>query len=409
MVSTPAVELANEILQDCLQYGTWPLRTLETLLDRALDPDDCFLEASGTRALFSILVEGLADRFEPKLCSFYAEMFSHVVARALPEFRAEDLVLRYNHIRQRHRFWGGDVRRVYILSRVTLGADVAVTSVAIAGLKERFPGAEICLVGPAKNAELFSQDSQVVTVPVTYDRSGTLRERLAAALELQELVEQADAIVVDPDSRLTQLGIVPCCDDSRYYFFESRAFGGSSDLPLPVLTANWLSEVFGIESAVPYVAPEKVHKLADFCVSWGVGENENKRLSDEFEAEALSCLLKKGGTVLLDRGAGGEETARADRLDRRLNSPRLKLHTGSYASFASHIAQSRLYVGYDSAGQHVACASRVPLISVFGGYVCDRMMHRWRPAGPHATVILFGENDRDRALEASLKAIEEAA
>ncbi len=129
-----------------------------------------------------------------------------------------------------------------------------------------------------------------------------------------------DAIVVDPDSRLTQLGIVPCCDDSRYYFFESRAFGGSSDLSLPMLTANWLEEVFGIEAASPYVAPGKVDNIADVCVSWGVGENDNKRLSDDFEADALAALLEKGDTVLLDRGAGGDEATRADELQRKLNS-----------------------------------------------------------------------------------------
>jgi ADP-heptose:LPS heptosyltransferase len=406
LVSIPAVELANEILQDCLQYGTWPLRTLETLIDRALNQDDSFLEVAATRAFFGIVVEGLADRFEPKLCSFYAEMFSHLVARALPEFNAGDLLRRYNQVRQTHRFWGGEVKRIYVLSRVTLGADVAVTSVVISGLRKRFPGAEICLVGPAKNAELFAQDSTVVPLAITYERSGTLRERLAAALELVGLVEQVDAIVVDPDSRLTQLGIIPCCDDSRYYFFESRAFGGTSDLSLPTLTAKWLEEVFGTEEALPYVAPEQTPKLADVCVSWGVGENEDKRLSDEFEAEALTSILDKGATVLLDRGAGGEEATRADRLSGKINSPRLKLHSGSYASFASHIAQSRLYVGYDSAGQHVASAARVPLISVFGGYPCERMMYRWRPSGANATVIPFDASNREEAKNAALKAIQ---
>src|SRR5206468_12456189 len=134
-----------------------------------------------------------------------------------------------------------------------------------------------------KNAALFSRDPRIVAVPITYERSGTLRERLAAAFELQGLVEQADAIVVDPDSRLTQLGIIPCGDDARYYFFESRAFGGSSDLPLPLLAANWLEEVFGIEAASPYVSPPETERIAEICVSWGVGENDNKRLSDDFE------------------------------------------------------------------------------------------------------------------------------
>ena len=149
----------------------------------------------------------------------------------------------------------------------------------------------------------------------------------------------------------------------------------------------------------------KAEKLAGICVSWGVGENDNKRLTDEFEAEALAELLEKGETVLLDRGAGGEEAMRADQLHRKLNSPRLKLHTGTYASFAGHIVQSRLYVGYDSAGQHVAAAARVPLISAFGGYACERMMYRWRPSSPNAKVIPFDDGNRDKAIATTLEAI----
>jgi len=41
---------------------------------------------------------------------------------------------------------------------------------------------------------------------------------------------------------------------------------------------------------------------------------------------------------------------------------------GSFAGFASIIAASRLYVGYDSAGQHIAAAAGVPLVSVFAGF-----------------------------------------
>ena len=60
---------------------------------------------------------------------------------------------------------------------------------------------------------------------------------------------------------------------------------------------------------------------------------------------------------------GGEEAERVTALAQSLGNPeRLHLHDGSYASFASHIVQSQLYVGYDSAGQHVAAAANVPLV-----------------------------------------------
>ena len=60
---------------------------------------------------------------------------------------------------------------------------------------------------------------------------------------------------------------------------------------------------------------------------------------------------------------------------------------GSFAGFAAIIAGSSLYVGYDSAGQHVAAACGVPLISIFAGFPAPRMFERWRPVGPGCKVI----------------------
>ena len=45
-----------------------------------------------------------------------------------------------------------------VLSRVTLGADVAVTSVLLAAAKQAWANAEIVFVGPRKNFELFAAD-----------------------------------------------------------------------------------------------------------------------------------------------------------------------------------------------------------------------------------------------------------
>jgi ADP-heptose:LPS heptosyltransferase len=337
-------------------------------------------------------------------------MFSHVIARALPEYNAGELLLRYRRVRQARRFQGGEVRRVFVLSRVTLGADVAVTSVALAGAKLRFPDAEICLVGPEKNAEMFAADPRVTPIAVTYGRASMLRDRLLAAAELHVTVDERSSIVIDPDSRLTQLGLIPICDDSRYFFFESRAFGGSLETTLPELTAGWLAGIFDIDAPRPFVSPLRQERIADITVSWGVGENANKRIDDEFEFAVLAKLLTLGRPILLDRGAGGEEAERVNSLVGRLGSPAaLHLHDGSYASFASHILQSNLYVGYDSAGQHVAAAGGVPLVSVFTGYACERMLARWRPNTPNARVIAVDKTNEGTALERTLGAIEEVA
>ena len=408
MASIPACELAREILDACLRDGTWPSRPLDDLIERALDDDDPFLASAATSALFGIVIERLADLFEPSLCDVYARLFSHVIARALPEYDRDDLLLRYGRIRQVRRFQGGEVRRVFVLSRVTLGADVAVTSLVLAAAKERFPDAEIRFVAPVKNAEMFLADPRIGAVTIMYGRASLLRDRLLAAAELRIAVEELGSIVIDPDSRLTQLGLIPVCDDAQYYFFESRAFGGEIDAPLTDLTAAWLTEVFDVPRMRPYVAPPVEEAVADFTVSLGVGENANKRLDDEFEYAVLVALLERGRTVLLDRGAGGEEERRVDALAKRLGEPpNLRLHTGSYAAFASQIVRSKLYVGYDSAGQHVAAAAHVPMVSVFAGYVCERMLARWRPNAPGARVITVDESNRCSALKRTLAAIQE--
>lgn len=409
MASTPAAELAREILDSCLSYGTWPARPLDALIERALDDEDEFVARAATGALFKIVIEPLGDLFEPSLCEIYARLFSHVISRALPEYNPDDLLLRYRRVRQVRRFPGGEVQSVFVLSRVTLGADVAVTSVSLAAAKQRFPDAQIYFVGPAKNAEMFTADPRVVPISVAYGRAGLLRQRLLAAAELQLAVDELSSIIIDPDSRLTQLGLIPICDDSRYYFFESRAFGGHTDATLPRLTGEWLTDVFDVNEPCPYAAPPPQGRIADITVSWGVGDNENKRMDDEFEYNVLSTLLSRDCPILLDRGAGGEEAKRANVLFERLGSPpNLHLHDGSYASFASHILQSKLYVGYDSAGQHVAAAGGVPLVSVFTGFPCRRMLSRWRPTGPGSRVVVV-EGDQSSALDRTLNAIAEVA
>jgi ADP-heptose:LPS heptosyltransferase len=53
-------------------------------------------------------------------------------------------------------------------------------------------------------------------------------------------------------------------------------------------------------------------------------------------------------------------------------------------------------VGNDSAGQHVAAACGVPLLSIFAGFSCARMAARWRPAGQ---VIRVEDANPARVLE----------
>ena len=365
MTDTSCNERAALLLDCCLRGEPWPPELL-----RALADDEC------SDALFRIVAEGLADRFEPALCDTYAALFGEAIAPG----ESAALVERYRRVRI-PRAISGEPRVILVLSRVTLGADVAVTSVILDAAKRRFPEAAIYLVGPRKNWEMFAADPRIRHLPVNY-RRGTLRERLASGAELRAALAGApDSIVIDPDSRLTQLGLLPVCPEERYYFFESRAYGGDGDDPLPVLAQRWAEQTFGIPDARPFVALQSSGaSQPGIAISLGVGENPAKRIADPCEAELLALLAQTGLPLTIDRGAGGEEAARVEQAVATAGV-QVERWSGSFAGFASIVAGSRLYVGYDSAGQHVAAACGVPLIAVFAGFSCPRMFARWRPAG----------------------------
>ena len=64
------------------------------------------------------------------------------------------------------------VETVFVLSRVTLGADIKITSIMLSAMKRRFPQAQIVLVGNRKSADLFSADSRISHLNADYPRSG---------------------------------------------------------------------------------------------------------------------------------------------------------------------------------------------------------------------------------------------
>jgi ADP-heptose:LPS heptosyltransferase len=369
-------------------------RVLAGNLPREIPP--ALLEEPCGRALFGILVEGLADRFEPSLCDAYVRLFAGAMAHVIPNIDPISLVARYEHIRH-PRLTAAKPRRVFVLSRITLGADVAVTSVLLAAAKRRFPQAEIVFVAPPKNYELFAADTRLRHAPISYVRGG-LAARLGVWDELKKLFEGDDCLVIDPDSRLTQLGLLAVSADERYHFFESRAYGFDTDRALPELAAAWAAECFGVNGAKPYVAFGAHQQRGRYiAVSLGVGENPAKRLPDPFEEDLLSLLGSLGLPLCVDLGAGGEEAERVRRALER-SGVVATLWNGSFAGFASIIAGSRVYVGYDSAGQHVAAACGVPLVSIFAGFPVPRMFDRWRPTGGHAAVIRVDQQDIPQAL-----------
>ena len=469
-------ELVAEFLKKLHATGDYRREVVARLAALATG-DDPETAQPATRALFASLVERLADSFSPADVSLYNRVFAQTVdhCRRLAAGRAVDAALnrfglrdegdvlrRANALRISYaaaRPLPASLRRVIVLSRVTLGADVAITSVIINRFEREFPDAEVILVGGRQAAELFGGDRRIRFKEIDYRRGGLTLERLLswldvieAARELTADLSPAEWLIVDPDSRLTQLGLLPITEcGENYFFFPSREYGAATDFALAQLTAGWLGEVFDAPSpALPRLSLRRedtdaasalVARLRQanarpvITINFGVGENPAKRVSDEFEQSLVAQLLQRGAAVILDKGAGADETRRADAViehaRRHLAATVVELTENGLAEafrsealdasllvwdgrvgvLAALIAQSDLYVGYDSAGQHIAAAAGTPCVDVFAGYGSARMLDRWRPAGSAPSHVIAVDSSRavdpSEILAATLAAVTE--
>jgi len=138
-------------------------------------------------------------------------------------------------------------------------------------------------------------------------------------------------------------------------------------------------------------------------VSLGVGGNPRKRLSDSREEELIEKLLEDS-QLILDKGASPDERDQIDRIIKKLRargktvievnthnaaemmrqeSIRADLITwdGGIGAFAGLIAASDRYLGYDSAGQHIAAALEIPTQAIFVNSNSEIFAERWRPYG----------------------------
>jgi ADP-heptose:LPS heptosyltransferase len=478
-----AEQLVAQFLAEFRTTGIYLRAPIARLAELATATDSALAE-SASAVLFASLVERLADSFSPTDVALYNRVFAQLIThcRALGRGRALDRALidfnlhgeaailaRAEALQSGRRGEGAKGRRAadslfalspfrlfapkvaVVLSRVTLGADVAITSRIIERLKREFPDAEIVLVGGRKVTELFGGDARLTFKEIAYRRAGTTLERLLSWIDVLDGVRElthgrqpAECLIVDPDSRLTQLGLLPLArQDDGYLFFPSRVYGGASDAALGQLTARWLDEVFGepldrpprlsLVQADTEAASQLVKQLKSssarpvIALNFGVGENPMKRIGDPFEPALVARLIQQGATIILDKGAGQDETRRADaiihcltqdlsarvieideaNLPALLQSPPraadMIVWSGRIGMLAALIAASDLYIGYDSAGQHIAAALGTACIDVFAGYSSPRMLARWRPAGQAETRIIavdtLGGADTSRVLD----------
>ena len=125
--------------------------------------------------------------------------------------------------------------------------------------------------------------------------------------------------MIDPDSRLTQLGLLPVCAEERYHLFESRGYGGECRDAAARAGRAWAAETFGVAGPAVRGALGRAGRARPYiAVSLGVGENPAKRLPDPFEERTAGPAGRdRGCRSCIDRGAGGEEAERVARAAER--------------------------------------------------------------------------------------------
>jgi ADP-heptose:LPS heptosyltransferase len=337
---------------------------------------------------FRGLIEPLADSFTAPDANIYLELMRAWIPAAEGPGVQPEIPAR--------------VDTVYVLSRVTLGADIKIVSPILRAMRSRFPQARIVFITNRKSADLFENDGTIEFLEAAYPRTGSICDRVAFAEQLRDTLATPHRIVIDPDSRITQLGLIPVCEPERYFHFPSRTAGGESDASLSDLVSDWLNQSFDAAGNA-WIAPATVAidcALPIAAVSLGVGENENKRLGLGFEAALIAAIAARFPTVYLDRGMGGAERQRVTEAAERSGAiARIRFSEGSFAAFASIIARSQFYAGYDSAGQHAAASAGTPLVTVFAGAPSDRFRARWSPDSPTGRVINADAATPDECLD----------
>ena len=406
---------------------------------------DRSLAREATRAIFEEIVEPWSDSFNPDSVDAYVSFMSEVVYAPRSPVAAElgrlgfpgprDLRERYQRIRKGLSFDDFDeedhdgVRLVVILSRVTLGADIAVSSVFIRAAVHHFGYADVEFIAPRKNAVLLADGQVVQRRNFSYGRSTLLANRLKAWLRLRARIERSIAglepgewLVIDPDSRLTQLGLLPVTDDRYYDFFESRSIAPDDPTPLGELAGSaWWMDFFNERHRLPYARLSSTDRTKGrylrhgsdrliAAVSFGVGGRETKRLGDEFEDALLEVLRRLGFRILLDYGGGVDEARLVDQRVASFRGSKSHLKTmrdglykradlmtvrGSLGSFGGWMYDADIFVGYDSASAHLAAAHGVPVLEVFAGAPCKRFMQRWTPCGEERVCVIPADGPAD--------------
>lgn len=424
---------------------------IHLLCKMATQFEDEALNQIAAGSLFGHIIERLCDDFEELQTETYNRLICQVLSflcqttdgkeieSELYTFRLqteEELYQRIESMRLTpdkkvpHDF---QPKKIIVLSRVTIGADVAITSVICQRVTQQYPEAQLIVLGNNKLKQIFSETSKIQIHELNYARRGGLLEKFQAWLyllaEIRNLITDLsplEFLILDPDSRLTQLGVLPLVPLDNYRFFNSRGQQNSSQcVSMAQLTNQWLDNILDNKDfCYPQVwldainlnkanlfrsAIDPENNKTVITMNLGVGGNERKRVPGKFEQELIVTLLQEPDTiVLLDLGMGEQERKQSKNLLETAASAGIETVETRFAELGKSntnarligvectigevsalINQSNEFIGYDSACQHIAAAQEVKTFTIFAGTNNVRFIRRWQACGKNTSEIIY--------------------
>jgi hypothetical protein len=300
---------------------------------------------------------------------------------------------------------------------------------------------------------MFNRIDATRVVPFLYKNDGSLIDKMTNWPNLLKIVQhehknyvKGEILLFDPDSRLSQLGLLPLLDEENSFYFPSRTtgFNEKSQQNLSTLTNKWLDTLLDEEvSLASLVMFDDLHgsysSLAEklrhngckriITINFGVGNDPRKKITPPFETDLIKGLLALPDTIImLDTGRGDDEQKLTDQhlqtlkeqdfntlgIDETSLSPEkinfkhgIISYRGSLCGLGKLIKVSDCFIGYDSCGQHIANAANTPAVIVFAGAPSTRFITRWSPKNPaNKTIsILRGKVIDKRELDILLKKV----
>ena len=318
------------------------------------------------------------------------------------------------------------LKKIAVLSRVTIGADIAISSIIVQRLRKTFPQAEICFLGDHSTNLLLMQGAGANRVHLMEKHSTlNITHYFSSWRYLVDFFASENYdIIIDPSSRFTQAGLLPLTPlpATNHLIFEDNVYPDGKILKNGELVNWWLDNILKEKQTIyPHVKVEEedvslarrmlMQYFQNDHVPWvslvlsgNLLSKSDKYFSLNEELRLATELIKSGRKILLIR-AQGMDGVRTDRLaellrEKGMSLPFLDVTTafekvqnacqgliieGTIQLISSFLKNTDLIISYDSMGAHLGSALNVQTIVI---YLSSKgSPDRWIPFAPPRQVF----------------------